>query len=143
MDHLADDTEPTLVREHHHLSFAELEAFITVRYGPDPELQFISHELNDGRMQTDGRIATLVGVDRMTVYRWREVGVLSVGQADRAATGLGPHPSAIWGEVWCSDIDPDSVPSDEEWMDARRHHRNALARAGRERHTQQRRIDTP
>ena len=40
-------------------------------------------------------IADVCGVNRMTVYRWRNQG-LSTFQADRAAVAVGFHPLNVW-----------------------------------------------
>jgi hypothetical protein len=44
-------------------------------------------------------IATRVGVNRRSVFRWRKAG-LDYRAADRAACALGLHPSAVWPEWW-------------------------------------------
>lgn len=46
----------------------------------------------------DGEIARLVGVDRVTVMRWRQKGCLTIDAADRLACALDLHPIVIWGD---------------------------------------------
>lgn len=106
--------EPHVTHVTHHLSFGDLESYITIRYDQDPEIVAGDGDPHrDGRLQTDGRIARLVGVDRHTVFRWRRQGGLSLLQADRAAVGLGVNATAIWPHAWHADIDPDLVPDDD------------------------------
>lgn len=47
-------------------------------------------------------IASLCGVARETVYRWRagDTTTITVGDADRMAIRMGMHPAEIWGDHW-------------------------------------------
>jgi hypothetical protein len=48
----------------------------------------------------DATTAERIGVDRMTVVRWKREG-LNLRAADKAACKLGYHPYLIWGnEYW-------------------------------------------
>lgn len=49
---------------------------------------------NDGTVLV-AYIAHVCGVNRITVYRWRDTG-LSTYQADRAAVAVGLHPLNVW-----------------------------------------------
>jgi transcriptional regulator with XRE-family HTH domain len=46
--------------------------------------------------------ASLCGVSRVTVYRWRrgESASIAVHDADRIAIRLGMHPAQLWGDDW-------------------------------------------
>lgn len=44
-------------------------------------------------------LATQIGVEPRTIYRWRKTG-LSEQQADRAAIAVGSHPALIWPDRW-------------------------------------------
>lgn len=46
-------------------------------------------------------LATILGVSRRTIFRWRQHGLNAV-QADRAACRLDLHPGLIWGDAWWS-----------------------------------------
>jgi hypothetical protein len=52
-------------------------------------------------------IASIVGVSLRTVQRWERHG-LGLFEADKAASTLGQHPSAIWPEWW--DVTQDDAP---------------------------------
>ena len=47
-------------------------------------------------------IASLCGVARETVYRWRDgtTTTITPGDADRMAIRMGMHPAEIWGDDW-------------------------------------------
>jgi len=44
-------------------------------------------------------LATQIGVEPRTLYRWRKAG-LTLDQADRAAIALTSHPALIWPGHW-------------------------------------------
>lgn len=50
---------------------------------------------------TTSDLAAYLGVDKRTVYRWRETG-LTFWQADKAAGALNLHPALIWPD-WLHD----------------------------------------
>lgn len=47
----------------------------------------------------DKTLATICGVNREAVSRWRRRG-LSLAVADRVAIGLGKHPYELWGRAY-------------------------------------------
>lgn len=117
---------PTTKKILHHLSFAELEAYITAYHGVDDEIVKGDAAQPDGRRQTDARIARLTRTDRHTVLRWRRQGALSTQQADRAAIGLGVNPACIWIGGWSADIDPQLVVDDSTWQQSANDRRTQL-----------------
>jgi len=50
---------------------------------------------------TAPRIAELLGVSTNTIHAWRSGRQqLKAAQADRLASAIGLHPSALWGDQW-------------------------------------------
>ena len=72
------------------LAFDPLEDYLACRNVSD--LRFAHGR---PRRLTDGHIATIVGVDRRTVLRWRRIGI-RMPLAEAAADHLGEHPANIW-----------------------------------------------
>ena len=48
---------------------------------------------------SDGDIASVLGVTRRTIVRWKIIG-LDCWTADKAAVRLGLHPCEVWGDAW-------------------------------------------
>ena len=78
-----------------HLSFAALEHYVYITYGPDPHVNFA----NADRLCTDGFMAFHLNVTKDTAYRWRRTGHLGryAATAQKAAEALGVRVETIWG----------------------------------------------
>lgn len=46
------------------------------------------------------QLAARLGVDRLSVYRARRAGTLTLDQADRWSVALGLHPENLWPNEW-------------------------------------------
>jgi hypothetical protein len=49
---------------------------------------------------TDEKFATMLGVSKRSVARWRVTGEIPWTTADVVAVNLGFHPHDVWGEDW-------------------------------------------
>lgn len=49
---------------------------------------------------SDVRFATMLGVSKRSLARWRVTGEIPWTTADAAAVCLGFHPYDVWGETW-------------------------------------------
>lgn len=50
--------------------------------------------------QCKGSYEDVLGISRQAVHRLRTKDTVTHNMADRLATHLGYHPSAIWGDAW-------------------------------------------
>jgi len=80
-------------------------------YGPVERYIWVNYDLSNEQQAQNldhpppSLVASIVGVNKQTVLRWRHTGWIPWRQADRVACQLGLHPAELWDE-WTTRLEP-------------------------------------